>query len=34
MMGLVFGLGHVGLGTALLVAERREHAIRAHREVA
>jgi hypothetical protein len=34
MMGLVFGLGHVGLGSALLVAERREHAIRAHREVA
>jgi hypothetical protein len=34
MMGLVFGLGHVGLGTALLAAERRERAIRLHRSVA
>ncbi len=34
MMGLVFGLGHVGLGAALLVAERRESAIRLHRSVA
>ncbi|HLJ96679.1 MAG TPA: hypothetical protein VKU02_26135 [Gemmataceae bacterium] len=34
MMGLVFGLGHVGLGTALLVSERRENTIRLHREVA
>ena len=34
MMGLVFGLGHVGLGSALLVVERREHALRLHREVA
>jgi hypothetical protein len=34
MMGLVFGLGHVGLGAALLVAERRETTIRLHREVA
>jgi hypothetical protein len=34
MMGLVFGLGHVGLGVALLVAERRETTIRLHREVA
>ena len=34
MMGLVFGLGHAGLGTALLIAERRESAIRLHRSVA
>jgi hypothetical protein len=34
MMGLVFGLGHTGLGTILLVAERREGAIRLHRSVA
>jgi hypothetical protein len=34
MMGLVFGLGHIGLGVALLVAERRESAIRLHRSVA
>ncbi len=34
MMGLVFGLGHVVLGTALLIAERRENALRLHREVA
>jgi hypothetical protein len=34
MMGLVFGLGHMGLGAALLVAERRENIIRLHREVA
>jgi hypothetical protein len=34
MMGLVFGLGHVGLGAALLIAERRESALRLHREVA
>jgi hypothetical protein len=34
MMGLVFGLGHIGLGSALLVAERRENAIRLHRSVA
>jgi hypothetical protein len=34
MMGLVFGLGHIGLGAALLVAERREKTIRLHREVA
>jgi len=34
MMGLVFGLGHMGLGAALLVAERRETTIRLHREVA
>lgn len=33
-MGLVFGLGHIGLGAALLVAERRESTIRLHREVA
>jgi hypothetical protein len=34
MMGLVFGLGHVGAGLALLDAERRENAIRLHRDVA
>ncbi len=34
MMGLVFGLGHIGLGVALLMAERRESAIRLHRSVA
>jgi hypothetical protein len=34
MMGLVFGLGHIGLGSILLVAERREGAIRVHRSVA
>jgi hypothetical protein len=34
MMGLVFGLGHIGLGSVLLVAERREGAIRLHRSVA
>jgi hypothetical protein len=34
MMGLVFGLGHVGLGAALLVAERREGYVRLHRSVA
>jgi hypothetical protein len=34
MMGIVFGLGHIGLGSALLVAEHRENAIRLHRSVA
>jgi hypothetical protein len=34
LMGLVFGLGHVVLGTVLLLAERREAALRLHREVA
>ncbi|HXG08780.1 MAG TPA: hypothetical protein VNK04_03240 [Gemmataceae bacterium] len=34
MMGLVFGLGHIALGAALLAAERRENAIRLHRSVA
>jgi hypothetical protein len=34
MMGIVFGLGHVGLGTALLIAERRESGLRLHRSVA
>ncbi len=34
MMGLVFGLGHVGLGSVLLVLERRETLLRLHREVA
>jgi len=34
MMGIGFGAGHIGLGTALLVAERRESAIRLHRSVA
>jgi hypothetical protein len=34
MMGLVFGLGHIGLGVDLLIAERREKTIRLHRETA
>src|SRR5262249_49198541 len=34
MMGVVFGLGHIGLGTILLISERREGAIRLHRSVA
>src|SRR5947209_7260378 len=34
MMGVVFGLGHIALGAALLAAERRESAIRLHRSVA
>jgi len=34
MMGLVFGLGHVGLGVALLLAERRQFLLRVHRSVA
>jgi hypothetical protein len=34
MMGLVFGLGHVGLGVWLLILERREASLRLHRDVA
>jgi hypothetical protein len=34
MMGLVFGLGHMALGVALLIAERRQFGPRLHREVA
>jgi hypothetical protein len=34
MMGLAFGLGHIGLGVVLLVAERRQGAVRLHRSVA
>jgi hypothetical protein len=34
MMGVAFGLGHIGLGAALLVAERRERAVRVFRSVA
>jgi hypothetical protein len=34
MMGLVFGLGHVGLGVALLIAERRESRLRLYQTVA
>src|SRR5262249_40411289 len=34
MMGLVFGLGHIGLGTALLIVERRQASLRLHRSVA
>jgi len=34
LMGVVFGLGHIGLGTALLMAERRENYLRLHRSVA
>jgi hypothetical protein len=33
-MGVVFGLGHIGLGAALLMAEHREASIRLHRSVA
>ncbi len=32
MMGLVFGLGHVGLGVVLLIAERRERRLRLYRQ--
>jgi hypothetical protein len=32
MMGLVFGLGHVGLGALLLAAERRERRLRLYRQ--
>jgi hypothetical protein len=34
LMGLVFGLGHVVLGVALLAAERRAGRLRLHRSVA
>lgn len=34
MMGVAFGLGHIGLGVALLAAERRENALRLYRSVA
>jgi hypothetical protein len=34
MMGLVFGLGHIGLGLALLNSERRQGSVRLHRSVA
>src|SRR5947209_6923287 len=34
MMGLVFGVGHIGLGGVLLAAERRQASIRLHRSVA
>jgi hypothetical protein len=34
LMGVVFGLGHIGLGAALLIAERRENYLRLHRSVA
>lgn len=34
MMGLVFGLGHIGLGVFLLIRERREASLRLHRDVA
>jgi hypothetical protein len=34
MMAVMFGLGHIVLGTALLIAERREGALRLHRSVA
>jgi hypothetical protein len=33
-MGVVFGLGHIVLGVVLLVAERRERALRLYRSVA
>ena len=34
MMGLGFGLGHIILGVAMLIAERRQSNIRLHRSVA
>jgi hypothetical protein len=34
MMGIVFGLGHVGLGFGLLVNEKRQAGLRLHRGVA
>jgi hypothetical protein len=34
MMGLVFGLGHIGLGLALLATERHQGTVRLHRSVA
>jgi hypothetical protein len=34
LMGIVFGLGHVGVGVALLVAERRETRLRVVHDVA
>jgi hypothetical protein len=34
LMGVVFGLGHLALGGALLVAERRQGYLRLHRHVA
>ena len=34
MMGLVFGLGHIGLGVVLLAIERRQAGVRLHRSVA
>jgi hypothetical protein len=34
MMGLVFGVGHVGLGAVLLVAERRQAQLKLHKSVA
>jgi hypothetical protein len=34
MMGVVFGVGHTGLGIVLLATERRQRVIRVHRSVA
>jgi hypothetical protein len=34
MMGVVFGLGHIGLGMVLLACERRQGVVRLHRSVA
>jgi hypothetical protein len=34
MMGVAFGLGHVGLGVVLLIAERRQAPLRLHKSVA
>jgi hypothetical protein len=34
LMGIVFGLGHIGLGLALLIDERRQGILRLHRSVA
>ena len=34
MMGIVFGLGHIALGTVLLIVERQQRRLRLHRSVA
>lgn len=34
MMGLMFGVGHIALGIALLAIERRQSSLKLHREVA
>ena len=34
MMAIAFGMGHVGLGTALMLKERRERSVKLYRDVA